>query len=292
MSSEPYTPAEDGTHPDIPEKSWTNPFTRGTPMHSLYDRRVRNEQDIVIIVSDFHNRRGTGKTIGSLQLAAGMDQTPEGITPTKVSLQPEEIREAYASEPPRSALVLDESEVGATKYRASSNVNQALREIINMGRVEQKYLIMNAPSSSHIDTDLRSLADVWMLVMRKGLAVIHFLEYQPYASKELTPKKQLFEWTDIDRGTQLRKVYNYLTRKKRGKIAGEEGEGFIPKSEHREILEKAKKEVRREARNDVLYETYHHEEIDVSYRQLGEVVGMTKQSIGEIIRNYEDGEDQ
>lgn len=274
--------------PDIPDQSWTNAFTAGTALHDLYNRRVRNQQDIVILLDDYHVRRGTGKTICSLQLAAGMDRTPQGMTKQKVALEPEAIREAYTELPKGSALVMDEAEFGVSNRQAMSNVNQALREIMSMGRVQEKYVVLNAPSIGFMDKDIRALATVWMTVTAKGTALVHWIENQPYAGKQLTPKKQIFQWADIQKGTSLRNVYNYLTREKLKRMDGEEGDGFIPRKEHRDIVDKTEKNAKMETRNDLLYKFYNHEETDVSYRILGEIVGLSPQRVNVIMNERED----
>jgi hypothetical protein len=281
----------DETHPDIPEQSWENPFAEGTPLDNLYDRRVRQNSDLVVVVSDWHNRRGTGKTVASLKLAQALDRTDEGITKGKVSLSPEEIRESYAEQPKGSALVLDEAEAGISNRSAMSNVNKTMRKIMSMGRIEEKYLVLNAPASSHIDKSVKELADVWVLVQRKGRALVHFLEYQPYSNKALTRKEQSFEWDDIERGTHLREVYNYLTKEKQGRIRGEEGGGYIERKEHEKKLEKQEKKLRKEIRDDVLRSIATHPEHeasdDVTNRSLGEAVDLAPGSVSKIINHGE-----
>lgn len=271
---------------DIPEKGWENPFAEGTPLHGKYEKVVRQERDLLIIVDDWNVRRGTGKTVASLQLAQGMDQTDEGITRDKVSTNPEEIRTAYATQPKRSALVLDEGEVEASNRQAMSKVNQALREIISMGRVEQKYVVINTPLKEFIDSDLQKLADVWISMTKKGEGFVHFFEWQSYAKKLLTPQQQWLEFEDIPTDHELRDVYNYLTREKRQKIRGEDGEGFIPVSEHEEKLRKVKKEMRKETRNDIVRNIMRHPEIqqtEISQRMVGEAIDVSQTTISNIL---------
>lgn len=271
------------THPDIPEKTWTNPFATGTPLHDLYARRVRHESDLVIVVSDYHNRRGTGKTVLSLKLADGMDRTDDGLTQAKVSLSPQEVREAYATQPLGSGLVLDEAEAAIGNRSSQTNVNKAMREIMSMGRVEQKYLVLNAPASSHIDKSVQELADVWIVVQRRGEAIVHFLEYNPYGNKPLSKKKQHFKWTDIGTDSHLHDVYQYLTREKRKKIKGNDDSGYIERSEHQEQLKKAVKQAKKKTRDEILRTIYNESDIEASQKQLGGVVGLTQQTIGTIV---------
>lgn len=266
-------------------KGWRNPFTEDTPLHSLFERRIRNDQDLVILIDDWHARRGTGKTVAAMQLANGMDQTDEGLTEEKVAISPEQIRHAYESQPKRSGLVLDEAEVGVSNRRAMSNANEALRQIMSMGRIEQKYVCINAPSVGFIDKDIRKLADVWITMTAKGSGLVHFLERNPYAEALLTPKKQTITFRDIPRGTGLRDVYNHLTEEKRQRISGDDDSGYIPREEHQKKLEQVQDEADRERRNEILRDLYQDEDLGLSQRDLANVVGLAQPTVQEIVSN-------
>lgn len=287
--------------PDIPEQQWVNPFPQGHPIHDLYDRRVRAEQDLVIIIDDYHSRRGTGKTIASLQLAEGMDQNG-GLTTANVTLEPNELRNKYSELPPRSALILDEGEIGASNRDAMTLVNKALREIVSIGRVEQKYVIINTPDKGFIDKDIRKMADVWITMLRKGLGLVHYFKRNPYArsgdGSVLNEKKGLIEFKDVQTGTELRDVYNYLTREKRKHIQGQGKSELVPLPEHKDQLQKAREQARREARNETIRDVYNGiRDLDdddytrmkrsggISQTMIGEAVGLTQQQIGNIVRD-------
>jgi hypothetical protein len=273
--------------PDIPEQSWTNPFSEKTPLYEKYDKIVRENRDIIIIIDDYYARRGTGKSVASLQLANGMDQTDEGIVPSKATLQPEELRNAYSTHPKRSGLVLDEGELGASNRQAMSKVNQALREIMSIGRVQEKYVVVNTPLKKFLDSDILKLADVWISMVRKGLGLVHFLEWEPYSEQLLSPRKQWIEFKDIPTGTQLRDVYNQLTRAKQSHIDGDGGTAFIPESEHEEALEKRAEEAKRQKRNEIVRGLFGHAEIsglDISQRMVAEAIGVSQGTVHNILK--------
>lgn len=283
--------------PDIPEKAWTNPFPAGHPLHDLFERRISNHQDLVIIIDDYHARRGTGKTVASLQLAEGMDQNG-GLTWDSVSMEPEEIRNSYYQLPERSGVVFDEGEVGASNREAMTKSNRALREIVSMGRVQEKYVVMNAPSVGFIDKDIRLMADVWITMLAKGIGLIHYFERQPYGhggkGTLLTPKKGMIHFEDIQPNTRLRNLFNRLTREKKKHIRGEEGTAYITTEEHQKELETARQQARKEARNEAITDIYTHPEHkaspDVSQRTIGEAIGVSQQQAGNIIREYTDND--
>jgi len=286
MSRAGPPPSSDDS-PDV-EKQWDIPFTQDTWLHGHFEEILREKRDIIIVVDDYYGRRGTGKTVASMKLADGMDQTGRGLTWDKVSLEPEQIRNAYASQPRRSGLVLDEGEVGASNRQAMTKTNQALREIMSMGRVEQKYVVVNTPVKGFLDGDILKLADVWISMVRKGLGLVHFLEWEPYSERLLTPTKQWIEFDDIPAGTDLRDVYNRLTREKQDRIDGEDGQEFVPKSEHQEALQSAKDQARQDTRNEIVRGLFQHPEIQesaVSQRMVGEAIGVSQTTISNVLND-------
>lgn len=293
--------ATDGTHPDIPDKSWENRFPEGHPLHDLYGRRARNKQDLVIIIDDFHSRRGTGKTISSLQLGEAMDQNG-GITEDNATLEPGKLRNMYSTLPKKSALILDEGELKASNREAMTVMNRALREIMSIGRVEEKYVIINTPDKGFIDKDIRKLADVWLTMLGKGKGLIHHLKRNPYAKGGdgalLNEKNGLITFKDIQKGTRLRRVYNHLTQEKQQHIDGGSGKSMVPESKVKERLEKAREKARQDTRNEIIQDIYARlGDLDdddytrmkrgggVSQSMLGEALGLSQQQIGNIVHN-------
>lgn len=290
------TPDDD---PDIPEQSWSNPFPEGHPLHDLYGRRVRNNQDLVIIIDDFHARRGTGKTVAALQLAAGMNQAGE-ITNANVTTRAEELRNAYAKLPERSALVLDEGELGANKYEASTKTNKALREIMSIGRVLEKYVVVTMPEKGMLDPEVWKMSDVWITMVEKGRGIVHFLKQNPYASGDSTqtPKVGTISFKDITKGTQLREAYNHLTQQKRTHISGGDAKDYLPRDEVQEKVAEERKAARKDMRDGLIRSIYDRlgdlddEDLQriqrssgVSQALIGEAVGLSQPQIGNIVRD-------
>jgi hypothetical protein len=249
----------------------------------LYRKRVANNQDLAILISDHQNRRGTGKTVLSLKLASRIDRTKEGITKDKVSIGVDSLLDAYIQQPKGSALILDEAESGLNKYEAGTQINRAMRELVSMGRIHEKYIILNLPSSGALDRDLKALCDWWYLVQQKGQAKGHQLRWNPYSEQPRTPKKRDLEWTDIEEGTQLRDVYNYLTKLKRKHLKGdsEESSQRLKPSEVQNKIEKIKSETKTETRNQLLTEIYSN--CDLTQQQLANSVGLSRSRLADIV---------
>lgn len=261
-------------HDDLPDGY---PFTR------LYQKRIANSQDLAVIVSDHQNRRGTGKTVLSLKLAQLMDRTDDGITTEKVAIHPGELTEAYLEQPKGSALVLDEAEAGLSKYEAASAVNRAMRELVSMGRIREKYLVLNLPASSELDRDLKALCDFWFMVKQKGRALGHFLHWNPYSEEPRTPRTEVWEWTDMDHDSDLRDVYDYLTDEKLAHLHGDSDESAqrIPANEVTEMVENAKQEASTDTRNELLREFYDN--LDATQEELANAVGLSRSRVADIL---------
>jgi hypothetical protein len=273
--------------PDIPEKRRSNPFAEGTFMHDIFGDVLAESRDMIILVTDHRGRRGTGKTVASLNLASQLDQTPEGVTWDKCTLDAEEIRNAYATQPKGSALVLDEIEQTASNREAMTNTNKALREIMSMGRVEEKYVIANVPIKSFVDKDILNLCSVWISMTRKGQGLVHNLKWEPYSEQLYPEQQQWLNFEDIKKGTQLREVYNKLTREKRKRISGDDGSGFVAKEEHKEEIQQQRKEARKETRDEFVASVYQHPGIDVSQSDLGDAVGVSQKTVSNIMQRQE-----
>lgn len=262
-------------------------------MHRLFGKVVRQDRDIVGIVSDARGRRGTGKTVTAMKLADAMDQTEEGLTYGKCTLRPEELRNAYSNQPKRSGLVLDEGEVGIDNRSAMTKTNKAIREIISMGRIQQKYLWINVPIKSFIDKDILKLCDVWIKIEHRGRGLVHHLKWEPYSETLHTEKKQWLTFDDIPKGTDLRQAYNKLTRDKQGHIDGDEGDTYIPKEKHEKEIQKVRDQAKKDQRNEDIRGFYKHEEIrdkNVPQRVVGEAVGVSQGTVAKVLEDREDTE--
>jgi len=149
-----------------------------------------------------------------------------------------------------------------------------------------------------LDKEIVRMCDVWILMLRKGVGLVHFLERNPYAHGDgvLRPKKGIIQFEDIETGTRLRDVYNHLTRQKKGHIRGDEGEPFVSQSEHKEAVQNARETARTEMRNQLIQDVWDHlgsmtdEDIQkvqrwdgITQTQLAEAVGLSQQQISKLV---------
>jgi len=199
-------------------------------LQEIYEKRVNQNRDLTILITDDSNERGTGKTTLAVKLADYLDRNG-GMTTEKVTHSAAELQDAYVEKPKGSALILDEAETSMSKYRAGSNENKEMRELISEGRIMEKYAIFAAPASAEIDRDLKALFDIWILVTRRGNARVHYCDYNPYKEHPLFKTKEQIHWHDFgvisyevnditETHERLTRVYDHLTDDKIDRLEG------------------------------------------------------------------------
>jgi RecA/RadA recombinase len=259
-------------------------FPDGCPLGKLYRKRVAQNRDLTVIVSDWNLERGSGKTTLALRLAQAADRTDEGVSREKASLSAEELTEAYTSKPKGSALLFDEAEAGISNRRAMSGVNEAMRKIVGMGRVEQKYLFLTTPGVHQIDSDIRAMADVWIMVREVGRAQMYRVRFNPFEGKALTDNWGILRWPDA-RPAGLEETYRKLTKDKRAALRGkgDDGAGYIDAEEAEKTAEQEAKKARRQKRDELLRQIYEQND-DMTQQELADSVGLSRPRVSEILR--------
>lgn len=271
------TDADHADHADTPT------LPEDCPLGKLYRKRVAQRRDLTVLIADWNLERGSGKTTLAMRLAAACDRTDEGITSPKATLSAEELTDAYTREPPGSSLVLDEGQAAASNRRAMSGVNEALRQIVGMGRVEQKYLFLTAPGVHQVDKDIRAMCDVWVFVRELGEAQMFRVRYNPFGNHELTDDWGTLTWPgDLPGG--LEDVYDELTREKRRRLRGEgeDGQGYVDAEDAAVRADEAAREAERQKRDELLREIYSNND-DMTQKELADSVGLSRSRIADIL---------
>lgn len=271
------------TEDDVDTQPAAFDFTSGE-LWSLYERRKKNNQDLVIIIADHQNRRGTGKTSLTLKLGDRMD-TNGGLTTTRCTLDPVEFRDAYTREPKKSGLVMDEAEAGIGNRDSMTNVNKALAELMSMGRVEEKYVILNAPNGNRIDKAVRELCDVLILVEARGRARAYRLVNNPFENRVYHSAMETIRWSSI-RDRRLKDIYESLHEEKQAKLDGDTGDSLVRRSEVKKKIRKAVDEHGREIRDELIVTLYNR--FDLTYDDVAELlpdeVAVNSNRVGKIYR--------
>jgi len=253
------------------------------PLGRLYRKRVAQGRDLTVLVADWNLERGSGKTTLALRLAAACDRTEEGVTKDKATLSAQELTRAYTEQPVGSSLVLDEGEAAASNRRAMSGVNEALRRIVGMGRVEQKYLFLTAPGVHQVDKDIRNMCDMWVFVRKVGEAQMFRVRYNPFGNHEITNDWGTLRWPG-DLPGPLKETYDYLTEEKKRRLRGngEDGEGYVAAGDAQEQAERAADAARSEQRNELIRQMYRNTE-DMTQKKLANAIGLSRSRVADIV---------
>jgi hypothetical protein len=263
--------------PDAPE------LPEDCPLGKLHRKRVAQGRDLTVLVADWNLERGSGKTTLALRLAAACDRTKRGVTPDKATLSARELTDAYTTHPTGSALVFDEAEAGVSNRRAMSSVNEALRRIVGMGRVEQKYLFLTAPGVHQVDKDVRAMCDLWIFVTEVGKAQMFRVRYNPFGNHPVTDDWGTLRWNS-DLPGPLSDTYSRLTEQKRRRLEGDadDSEGYVPADEAADAAEEAAADARRQKRDELLQNLYRNTE-GMTQADLADAVGLSRSRIADIV---------
>jgi len=253
------------------------------PLGKLYRKRVAQNRDLTVLIADWNLERGSGKTTLAMRLAAAMDRTDGGFNQDKATLSAQELTDAYTREPAGSALLLDEGQADASNRRAMSGVNEALRKIVGMGRVEQKYLLLTAPGVHQVDKDIRNMCDIWAFVRRVGEAQMFRVRYNPFGNHELTDDWGTLTWPG-DLPGELGDTYDALTAEKRRRLRGngDDGDGYVKADEAAQTAEQAAEKAERQKRDELLREIYQNTD-GMTQQKLADSVGLSRSRIADIL---------
>jgi len=253
------------------------------PLGKLHRKRVAQGRDLTVLIADWNLERGSGKTTLAMRLAEACDRTEDGMTTEKATLSAQELTQAYTEQAAGSSLLLDEGQADASNRRAMSGVNEALRKIVGMGRVERKYLFLTAPGVHQVDKDIRNMCDVWIFVRKLGEAQMFRVKYNPFGNHELTTDWGTLRWPGELPG-ELGDVYDELTAEKRRRLRGDgdNGDGFVKADEAAQTAEQAAEQAERQKRDELLREVYQNTE-DMTQQKLADSVGLSRSRVADIL---------
>ncbi len=253
------------------------------PLDRLHRKRVAQGRDLTVLVADWNLERGSGKTTLAMQLAHHFDRTDAGLTEEKTTLSAQELTDAYTSQPAKSALLLDEGQAAASNRRTMSGINEALRQIVGMGRVEQKYLLLTAPGVHQLDKDIRNMCDVWVFVRQLGTAQMYRIRYNPFDNHELTDDWGTLTW-DGYLPPDLKAAYDGLTAEKRRRLRGqgEDGEGYVDAEAADERAAEAAEAAERQTRDELLRQIYSNTD-DMTQQKLADAVGLSRSRVADVL---------
>lgn len=253
--------------------------------------KIRNDNDVKILVVGKNSQTGIGKTTLAVQLCRYIDETTEGWSAEdKAFIEVDEYINAHLEYPKQSCLMLDEIEAGADSRRATSHDNVNLSQAWMTMRARNIATVATLPSTDTLDPRMLMLSDYWVLVKDRGLAQPYKVKVNDFNGK--VQRKPVLEgqhitFPDLPADDPDKE---YLDRIKDEMLRGlTEESQKVPMPEHKEKVQTAREEAHMELRNEMIYELYNSEEIDVSTTDIGNMdfTEVSQSQASRIINDYD-----
>lgn len=257
-------------------------------------RKLRNDNDSKVLVVGANSQTGIGKTTFAIALCRYLDETSDGWSAAeKAYIDIPEYIEAHMKRPKKTALLLDEIEAGADSRRASSHDNVNLSKAWSTMRDQNIATVATLPSVSMLDGRMLELADYWVLVKQRGVAQPFKINVNDFngrvqrkpinANKDGVGEHITFPDLPDDDPDKA-----YLDSIKDDTVWSlTESAQKLTVSEHKKKLKKAKKDMERETRNNIVRGIYHCDHIEASTTDLSKVdeIGISQSQVSEVINS-------
>jgi predicted XRE-type DNA-binding protein len=251
----------------------------GSVLGSFFNYRLNNNRDAKVIITSRSSSTGLGKTTLAILLCKYVDRNGWDAE-NKSMLDVNEYINRYLDTKEGSALLLDEIEHGADNRRAMSHANVNLSKAWATLRYRNVVTFSTLPTINMLDSRMMELADLWINVMSRGVAMPHFIWINDYtgelrrvpARHPETGELELLTWKPIDDDED----FKILEKKKDKSVFGKTQKSYT----HDEV-KKAKEKAARQKRNELIETLY--EKTNLSQRDIGELVGLKQQAVSQII---------
>lgn len=247
--------------------------------------KLRNDNDIKIIIQGANSQTGIGKTTLAIQLCRFIDD--DWNAKDKAFIDPREYINAHLDYPKGSALLLDEIEKGADNRRANSKSNVELSQAWATLRARNIATVCTLPSISMLDGRMLELADYWILVKQRGLAQPFEINVNDFAPKRTPQRKPLpgeehIKFVDLPDDDPDKQYLDEI----KDEMNRSDSSGYISKADHKREVAKKEEEATREYRDEVINDVYTTLD-DVTYRDIADIEAfdVSYQRVGEIIRD-------
>ena len=246
-------------------------------LHRLVENRKRDNRTLLGSIVARDAATGTGKTTLAVQLAKTIDEN--GWTADMATLDPGEYADMYTSEdtPRRSCIILDESEQAADNRRSSSHGNVKLSHLWATMRYKEIYSLTTLPSASMLDKRLKELADLYIVVVERGVAVVYQTKVDDTEGENYLRRLHRVRWQPLDDDPE----YQKLTEKKAERMEnysenyayGDDGEDQVDPDEVRH-------EAEMEKRNELIDRMA---DLDFTQKEIAEVVELDRSTVSRIL---------
>jgi hypothetical protein len=185
-----------------------------------------------------------------------------------------EYLDQYRNLSPGNVMILDEAEELDAR-RSNSNKNVEFSKYWMKMRVRQVTSILTLPTKTALDSRLEELADVWIEVQRRGKALAHDIQSNPYSEKVVTWKVHNLEWPNVADHPQMRTLH----RMKEENIE----EGITQSKREHEEEQVDPKEIRREQKIEI---AQHIRDQELTVSEVAELVDMSEGWVSNNTEHY------
>lgn len=237
-------------------------------------RKLRNDNDIKILIVGKNSQTGIGKTTFAVELCRFIDQTDAGWSAEeKAFVDVDEYMQAHLEMNQRSCLMLDEIEAGADRRRAMSHENVQLSQAWMTLRARNIGTVATLPSTEALDKRMLALADYWVLVRQRGLAQPYKVNVNDFNGKVQRvslgedPGEHI-EFADLPEDDPDKAYLDEIKDEMVYELVGGADAKTMKVAEHKKQLEKEVNDATKEMRNEFIREMY--DRTDLSTREIAE----------------------
>lgn len=239
--------------------------------------RLTSGRDMHVIVTAAAET-GVGKTTLAFTLAMLWDMS--WWTADKATLDPREYQALYDEVAPGSVLMLDEVQDAVDSRRAGARDNVNLSQAFATKRYRQVFAVMTAPSKGWVDNRIgEDTVDYWIQAQEtdtgkpKGEAKVYRLRNNEHYAQSYSSRTETISWPKMDWHPEFKRLHQKKVAAKEGKSESD----YVPRSEHKEQLEKIESETEKARDNWWIKQLY--EQTDMSQGDIGEILGISQQAV-------------
>jgi hypothetical protein len=245
-------------------------------LNRIIENRKRDNRTLLGSIVARDAATGTGKTTLAVQLAKTLDEN--GWTADMATLDPDTYAEKYTSEdtPKQSCLILDEAEQAADNRRSSSHGNVKLSHLWATMRYREIYSLTTLPSASMLDKRLKELADLYIVVVERGVAVVYQTKVDDTEGENYLRRLHRVRWEPLDDDPE----YQKLTEKKAERMENYSENYAYGDDEEQVDPDQVRHEAEMEKRDELIERM---SDLDYTQAEIAEVVELDRSTISRIL---------
>lgn len=254
---------------------------RGSRLARLIELRYEQNRDCKIIITSKSASTGLGKTTLAILLCYyadnnGWDAEEKGFIDVNDYIQ------AYKEVDQYSALLIDEIEHGADSRRFMTKENVSLSHSWMTLRYRNITSVATLPSADMLDTRMLKLSDLWINVVKQGVAIPHYISVNDYSGDIMrkrikdpeTGDDEIITFPELN-NSDYRKMQELKDRTVR---TGKEAQTYDS-----DDIEKAKEDAAKTKRDELIRRFYKTDVVNLSQNDIAEIMDMSQSNVGYIV---------